>query len=95
MISWFKFDPQKEIKNIQIPILIIQGTTDIQVSLNDAQNLNKAQPKAELCIIDGMNHILKNAEADRQKNILTYNNPSLPLSPTLINKISTFINQLK
>jgi len=95
IISWLKYDPQKEIKKIQIPILIIQGTTDLQVSLNDAQNLYKAQPKAELFIIEGMNHILKNAEADRQKNILTYNNPSLPLSTTLINKISSFVNQLK
>ena len=33
MISWFKYDPQNEIKKLSILTLILQGTTDIQVSV--------------------------------------------------------------
>ncbi|MGZ5253213.1 MAG: alpha/beta hydrolase, partial [Flavitalea sp.] len=40
MISWIKYDPAKEIdslRQLNIPVLIIQGTRDIQVSVNDAE----------------------------------------------------------
>jgi len=91
MISWFKYDPQKEIAKLKIPVLIIQGTTDIQVGLDDANRLAKGQPKAKLVVIDGMNHILKQATADRQMNISTYTQPDLPLKKELVEKLVPFI----
>jgi len=93
IISWFKYDPRKEISKLNIPVLIVQGTTDIQVSVKDAENLKKADPKAELKIIEGMNHIFKEAEADRTKNIQTYSQPDLPLQKDLIKVISGFIKK--
>ncbi len=92
MISWIKYDPQKEISKLTIPVLIIQGTTDIQVGIDDANRLAKALPKAKLVIIEGMNHILKPASADRQMNIATYTQPDLALKEELISNIVTFIN---
>ena len=91
MISWFKYDPQKEIAKLKIPVLIIQGTTDIQVTTNDANLLKKGQPKARLVVVDGMNHILKQAPADRQLNIATYTQPDLPLKKELIDNLIPFI----
>ncbi|MCX6237483.1 MAG: alpha/beta hydrolase [Bacteroidia bacterium] len=91
LISWFKYDPQKEIAKLRIPVLIIQGTTDIQVGLDDANRLAKALPKAKLVIIEGMNHILKPAPADRQMNILTYTQPDLAIKKELIDNIIPFI----
>jgi len=92
LISWLKYEPKQEIKKLKIPVLIIQGTTDIQVSVDEAQALKKADPRATLKIIDGMNHILKQAPADRDQNIATYSEPSLPLSPGLMPAIIKFIN---
>ncbi|MEI6680426.1 MAG: alpha/beta hydrolase [Mariniphaga sp.] len=92
MISWIKYDPQKEIAKLKIPVLVLQGTTDIQVSLDDANRLAKALPKAKLVIIEGMNHILKSAPSDRQMNMLTYTQPDLALKKELIDHISAFIN---
>ena len=91
MISWFMYDPQKEIKKLVIPILIIQGTNDIQVSVEDAKRLSDANPKAHLVFIDKMNHLFKIVEGDRQVNIATYNNPILPVSTELGKNISDFI----
>ena len=91
MISWFRYDPQKEIAKLKKPILIVQGTTDIQVSVEDAKYLQVAKPDAKLVIIEGMNHVLKNAEADRMKNIQAYNLPDLPVNTTLIDAISSFV----
>ncbi|WP_462319049.1 alpha/beta hydrolase [Marinilabilia sp.] len=93
MISWFKYDPQDEIAKLDKPILIVQGTTDIQTSISDAEKLAQANPKAEKLIIEEMNHILKEAEADRQKNIQTYNDPDLPLKDGLIKSLVEFIEE--
>jgi len=91
IVSWIRYDPQKEIAKLKIPILIIQGTTDIQASTDDANRLAKANSGAKLVIIDGMNHILKTAPLDRQMNILTYTQPDLPLKKELIENITRFI----
>lgn len=95
MISWFKYDPSKEIAKLKIPVLIVQGSTDIQVSEKDAKILAQANQKAEKRIIKGMNHIFKEAELDRLKNIQTYNQPELPIKPELIEAIVSFIKKSK
>lgn len=45
MVSWFKYDPAKEMAKLNIPILVVQGTTDMQVSMEDAVLLQKANAK--------------------------------------------------
>jgi uncharacterized protein len=91
LISWIKFDPQKEIAKLKIPVLIIQGTTDIQVGIDDANRLAKALPKAKLVVIEGMNHIMKQAPADRQLNIQTYSQSDLAIKKELIDNLIAFI----
>ena len=95
MISWFKYDPQAEIKKLSIPVLILQGTTDIQVTEEDAKLLKAANEQAQLKIIDSMNHVLKFAPSDRNKNIAVYNDPSLPLANGVIEAIVDFTNKIK
>jgi pimeloyl-ACP methyl ester carboxylesterase len=93
LMSWLKYDPQKEISGLSIPVLLIQGTTDIQVTVEDARLLAKANPKSQLNLISSMNHILRTVEGDRQANIATYNNAALPLSDGLVKGISEFISK--
>ncbi len=93
IISWFKYNPQEELAKLDKPILIVQGTTDIQVTVDEAEKLMKTNPNAEKQIIEGMNHILKDAVEDRNENILTYSQPDLPLKIGLIETIVEFINR--
>jgi uncharacterized protein len=96
--SWMKYDPKNEIKKLDIPILIINGTTDIQVTVMDADLLYKAsnQEKSTKTIIVGMNHVLKNAPEDRNANMATYTNPELPINAFFEIKVIGFIkNQIK
>src|SRR5205823_1776604 len=39
MISWFKYDPAKEIAKLNTPVLIVQGTHDLQIGVEDARLL--------------------------------------------------------
>jgi uncharacterized protein len=92
MISWLKYDPTQEIKKLDMPVLIIQGTTDIQVGEEEAHKLKEACPKATLKIIDGMNHVLKASPVSMKDNVASYNNPALPLCPGFIPDVVKFIN---
>ena len=94
LISWFKYDPAVEIRKLSIPVLVIQGTNDIQVSMEDAQLLAKAG-KAPLVAIDHMNHIFRIVEGDRNANIATYNDPSLPIAGELSDSIVRFIRKMQ
>lgn len=95
MISWFKYNPQKEIAKLKIPVLIIQGNNDIQVSPKQAELLAKGNPKAEKLIIEKLNHVMKDSEnMDMQEQIKnSYNNPSQPVNKDMINNIARFIKE--
>lgn len=87
MMSWMKYDPAVEISNLKIPIVIVQGTTDLQVQAKDAELLHAASVGSRYILIEGMNHIFKMAPSDREKNIETYSKPELPIVQELIRAI--------
>ncbi len=92
MISWFKYNPQAEIKKLNIPILIVQGTTDIQVSEKEAELLAKANSASKKVIIKNMNHVLKDCTSTEQESQLkTYTDPNIPLSEGLVKNVVGFI----
>jgi pimeloyl-ACP methyl ester carboxylesterase len=93
VMSWCRRIPQLEIKRLKMPILIIQGTTDLQVSVDNAEKLKNAKSSATLDIIHGMNHILKDAPEDRDKNLATYKDPNLPLDTQMVTDIIDFIKK--
>ena len=93
LISWFAYEPQQVISQLEIPVLIIQGTTDFQVSVAQGQMLAKAAPQSRLMIIEGMNHILKKAPAQKTMNAKTYNQPNLPLVDEAVTVIVNFLQE--
>ena len=95
MISWLRYDPVKVIAKQKIPVLIVQGTTDLQVPVKDANLLSAAKPDAKLLVIENMNHVLKESDMDQQKNIETYKNPDLKLKSGLAEGIVSFIKSVK
>jgi pimeloyl-ACP methyl ester carboxylesterase len=94
MISWIKYNPQTEIKKLQIPTLLINGDKDIQVSVQDAQLLQQAKPDAQLKIIPNMNHIFKLIKGDDAENKASYTNPDLSIATDLSELITTFIKTI-
>lgn len=91
LISLMAADPVELVRKARVQTLVVQGTTDLQVSETDARLLNKA-PRTRLRIIEGMNHVLKEAPYDRAANIATYTDPNLPLAPRLVRRIEDFID---
>ncbi|ACL69235.1 alpha/beta hydrolase fold protein [Halothermothrix orenii H 168] len=94
LISYIKYDPAEEIAKLDIPVLLIHGTNDIQVKKEEANILKKAYPEAKLVLIEGMNHVLKKAPEDPRQNYMTYNNPDLPLADNLVESIVKFLEKV-
>ena len=91
LMSWFKYDPAAELTKVTGPVLVIQGTNDLQVSLEDFDRLAASRMDIFLVKINGMNHVLKVAPNVREGNFATYTRPLLPLTPDLLPVITDFI----
>ena len=90
--TWMRYNPVEEIKKLTIPTLVINGTKDLQVTVQDARDLYKANPIAELVIIENMNHVLKNIEKE-EDNLKSYYSPDFSLSEKLIETVIIFIKK--
>lgn len=90
LISWFAYEPVEELARLKAPALIVHGSTDMQVPVENATRLAGARESAELAIIDGMNHVLKAVPADPGLQRNSYADPALPVMPELINRIALF-----
>jgi pimeloyl-ACP methyl ester carboxylesterase len=72
LVSWFAYDPAEAVAALDIPILLVYGTTDIQIPASYGERLAAASESAELVVIEGMNHVLKMVETDPQAQMRSY-----------------------
>ncbi len=91
IISWMRHDPAKILGELSVPTMIIGGTSDIQIPVAEAELMAAARPDAELCIVEGMNHVLKEATLDPQSQSKAYSDPEVPLSSGVVECIARFV----
>lgn len=91
--AWFGLDPAAELARVPAAtaVMIVQGGTDLQVFPDQADHLAAARPDARVLRVDGMNHILRLAPAERAANLATYTDPGLPLAPGLAPAIAAHL----
>lgn len=95
LVSWFRYDPAASIAALAVPVLIVQGTTDVQIAVSEAELLKQARPQSQLVIIPGMNHVLKMVGAEEGPPFASYSDPALPLAPELVPAIIQFVRSVK
>ena len=91
LIDQMSHDPAALVARYTGPVLVLQGTTDLQVTMQDAQRLAVARPGVTMMALEGVNHVLKLAPADRAANFATYGNSALPIAPSVVEAITTFL----
>lgn len=93
LMEMLRADPAKLAATAKLPMLIVRGGKDIQVSAEDAEALHAARPDALLMVPTEMNHVLKDVAADdRGSNLATYADPALPVDPALVDGIAAFVS---
>ena len=95
MQTWVKYDPPTEIARVKVPVLIVQGARDLQISEADARALQAAQPAAKLIVIPAANHVFRAATDDRMSQVRLYTDPTIPIVPELTPAIADWIKRLK
>ena len=94
LIDMFRQTPASLAASLKVPLLIVQGERDLQVSTADAKALAAAQPKARLVLLPQMNHVLKDvATDDRAANLATYADSSLPVDRDAVEAIAGFVKR--
>jgi pimeloyl-ACP methyl ester carboxylesterase len=95
LASWFRHDPAREIAELTMPVLVVQGTTDLQVTVADATRLAKAQPRAKLVVLEGMNHVLKPVGGSGAAQLPSYSDPTLRIVSDVPDAIARMVKTLK
>lgn len=95
LISWMKYDPNREMSKLNMPVLVIHGREDKYINPRHAISLAKANPNAKPVVIEGMNYVLKDTGGDPRRDQRTYIRPDIPLHHELPGVIIDFIVNLK
>lgn len=95
-ISWFKYNPLKEIAKITVPVLLVQGTADAQIAIYNINLLAQANPNAGKIVIENMNHIFRTCNSTHQlSQYATNSKPNAPIKHELCHAIAKFILEVK
>lgn len=91
LISSLKPDPTKELAKLACPVLVVSGTTDIQVAEADYKLLAGCRKGVKAVRIDDMNHVLKTVTTTVQLvQGISYTDPKQPLHPKLGGELTGF-----
>lgn len=92
LISEFKPDPAKELAALACPILVVSGSTDIQVKEADYKLLAGCKKGVKAVRLDAMNHVLKEVkETKLEDQMASYTDPKLSLHPKLVDELVGFL----
>jgi len=92
MRSLAAFDAPAEIRAVRQPVLIVQGETDLQATVADAERVHAARPDARLVLIPATNHVLKRvADTTLAGQMTSYQDPSVPIVPEAVAAIAEWI----
>ena len=93
LMSELTIDPAALLADYMKPVLIVQGARDIQVAVQDAELLQRANPQAEMALIADTNHVLKTVRtADLHENLAAYSNSDLPPADGVVEAVSAFVH---
>jgi fermentation-respiration switch protein FrsA (DUF1100 family) len=95
LMSWFKYTPAEIIKTLKMPVLVVQGSSDVQVAVSEAKSLSAAAPGSTLVVVDGMNHVLKMVGLNADKQRSSYSDPEMQVSEEMVTAIAEFSKAAK
>jgi alpha-beta hydrolase superfamily lysophospholipase len=92
MVSWQETRPVDLLRRDTLPVLVLQGETDVQITPEDARLLAAARPDITLMLLSGVNHVLKEATGSTaMAQMAAYTDRSLPLAPRVVPAIVDWI----
>jgi pimeloyl-ACP methyl ester carboxylesterase len=92
LISEIKLDPAALLAKLEVPTLVVNGTADIQVPVEDGKPLAASRPGIKQVVLPQMNHVLKQTDKTvRLEQLPVYSDPTIPLHPKLADELAAFL----
>lgn len=93
LISVFQYDPAAEVGKLDCPVLVVSGTTDLQVPPAEGAVLAAGKPGAKHVVVKDLCHVLKETDktALPAQTLTVYVDPKLPLHPKLVGELTSFL----
>ncbi|MEJ2804014.1 alpha/beta fold hydrolase [Comamonadaceae bacterium PP-2] len=92
LIATLTLDPVQYMAGVDRPVLVLQGTRDLQVPMGDAEMLARSAPQAVLVRLADTNHVLKQVSSDDvHENLATYGDAQRPLAPGVVDSVLRFL----
>lgn len=87
--EWILADPARVLAEVGVPVLIVQGTADTQITVADAEALAAALPEEqrEVYIFDGVDHVLKMTYGQP----LSYTDPDRRVEPGILQVVGEWL----
>ncbi|WP_375554050.1 alpha/beta hydrolase [Roseovarius mucosus] len=96
LIDAMSYNPIELAARLEVPMLVLQGTRDLQVSVTDARMLADATADATLALLPDVNHVLKIvASEDASANLATYTNAAIPIAPSVVDAVADFAARIR
>ena len=97
IISNMQYEPTELAARCRVPMLVVSGGRDIQVSVSNGERLHDANPAAEHRTFENMTHVLKDADtSDRMAQLMgIYTNANLAITEGLAPAVIEFLNNIK
>lgn len=95
MQSWQAFRPVETLAALRQPTLVLQGETDVQVTLDDARALAGARADVTLVTLPGVNHVLKRASgATAAEQMASYTDRTIPLATSVVPTLAEWVRKV-
>jgi esterase/lipase len=92
-----RYEPAELARGISLPMLVITGGNDIQVSTDNGDRIAEVAPNAKHITFERMTHVLKDFNSkDRVEQVVNiYVNAKASLTDGLVSSIVDFVNNIK
>jgi hypothetical protein len=95
MESLASYAAVSELRRVDVPVLVVQGDRDTQATVEDAELLRAANPRAELVVLAGATHVFKPAElAGRVGELAMEMEPRVPILRAFVERIAEWVRRL-
>ena len=95
LISEMALDPADLLRRYQGPVLVVQGGSDIQIRMSDAERLAGARPNVKLVAVPGMNHAFRASAADMAATLASYGDAGARNMPEVAPAIADFVKSAR
>ena len=88
-------DPVAAVAALRVPVLVVQGTTDVQVSVGDARALAGARASGvELVVVEGVNHVLKRVGGPLAAQLESYGSATPATDGGVVGAVVGFVGRV-